>query len=546
MISTSLFICGIWTAITGTAQVIHQAVHTAVAGENVKLYCQLAESHDVIQVTWQKVHGKDKTNLATYSTTHGPKVLGKYQNHVRISQSGLSVSAITFHAVTVEDEGCYSCIFNTFPLGSIPGRTCLKVYVLMKPKVDVTLTSPDSTGKEMLDVSCSATGRPAAVITWKIPEHLRIKPVQYVSHHPDQTVSVVSNFTHVPSKDLWKNHIRCLIQHPSLNATQELTLPEFGTEHAKRKVPGISAIVSFCILIVMFILGLLAFSAFRCWRRIHTSATKQDLLHMVKEGLHSWWTFQGLTMIIISMRLCRVQGAIVTEDQEIELGGNVTLRCILTGSLELVQASWKKHTNKSSVNIATLSMNNTHINEYIADEYRSRLRFTSSALNDTAITFWNVSTSENSCYECIFSLYPTGPIANKTCLYVHDFHAFLHHHVTDGLLNATCTATGFPTPAISWVGSTDEKNERKLENSNGTVSIISNTVRYTSSGHYGQELICKVKYRRQEIHYTVPRKEKGHWNTVSVLLLSILALIFVVLIIAVVCWKQHRKKHSGH
>ncbi|XP_015261436.1 PREDICTED: OX-2 membrane glycoprotein-like [Gekko japonicus] len=230
MMSTSLFICGIWTVVTGAAQVIHKSVQTAIAGENVTLYCQLAESYDVVQVTWQKEHGKDKTNIATYSTTHGPKVLGKYQNHVHISQSGLSVSTITFHAVTVKDEGCYSCIFNTFPLGSMPGRTCLQVYALKEPKIDVKHTSPDSTGKEMLKISCSVTGRPAAVITWKVPEYLHIKPIQYVTHHPNQTVTVVSNFTHMYSKDLWKNPVSCVIQHPSLNITHELTLPENGVE----------------------------------------------------------------------------------------------------------------------------------------------------------------------------------------------------------------------------------------------------------------------------------------------------------------------------
>lgn len=109
----------------------------------------------------------------------------------------------------------------------------------------------------------------------------------------------------------------------------------------------------------------------------------------------------------------------MTEDKEVELGGNVTLRCILTESLELVHVSWKKQMNGSSVNIAALSKNNTHTNEYIAEEYGSRLRFTSLALNDTAITIWNVGISESSCYECIFSIFPTGPISNKTCLLVY-------------------------------------------------------------------------------------------------------------------------------
>lgn len=105
----------------------------------------------------------------------------------------------------------------------------------MKPKVDVKCSSPDSTGKEMLKISCSVTGRPAAVITWKIPEYLQIKPVQYITHHPNQTVTVVSNFTHMSTKDLWKNPVSCVIQHPSLNTTQELTLSENGIEQGEFK-----------------------------------------------------------------------------------------------------------------------------------------------------------------------------------------------------------------------------------------------------------------------------------------------------------------------
>ncbi|XP_054830403.1 OX-2 membrane glycoprotein [Eublepharis macularius] len=540
---TPLFICGIWTVVTGASQVIHKTVQTAIAGENVTLYCQLAEGYDVVQVTWQKDHGKDKTNIATYSTTHGSKVLGKYQNHVHISQSGLSISTITFHAVTLKDEGCYNCIFNTFPLGSMPGRTCLKVYALVEPKLDVEhVNSPDGTGNEMLKISCSATGKPAPVITWKVPEHIRIKPVQFVIYHPNQTVTVVSNFTYMSSKDIRENSINCVILHPSLNTTHELTLPENGVEQAKRKVPRIPLIVSFCILVVMFILGLLTFSIYNC------RSKKQDLLRMVKKGLCSMWTFQGLTMAIISIIHCRVQGAIMTEDKEVELGGNVTLRCILIESLEILQVSWRKQINESSINIAALSNNNTNV--YIAEEYKSRLTFTHLALNDTAITIWNVSNSDRSCYECIFIIFPSGPISKKSCIHIYDFHAFLHHHITDGLLNATCTATGFPSPTITWHGPAgeknewkDKKNEWKVENPNGTVSIISNILINTLS-NYGQELICKVTYGGQEMVYQVPGTEKGHWNTVPVLL-TILALIFVVLIIAVVCWKQHRKKHSG-
>uniref|UniRef100_A0A670INN5 Immunoglobulin V-set domain-containing protein n=1 Tax=Podarcis muralis TaxID=64176 RepID=A0A670INN5_PODMU len=65
--------------------------------------------------------------MATYSEAGGTTILSKFKRNVHMSQSGLMVSAITFHA-TLKDEGCYKCIFNVFPIGPITGRTCLKVY----------------------------------------------------------------------------------------------------------------------------------------------------------------------------------------------------------------------------------------------------------------------------------------------------------------------------------------------------------------------------------------------------------------------------------
>uniref|UniRef100_A0A8D0B773 Ig-like domain-containing protein n=1 Tax=Salvator merianae TaxID=96440 RepID=A0A8D0B773_SALMN len=156
--------------------------------------------------------------IATYSKMDGITVLGK--NNIYMSQSGLNVSAITFHAVTLKDEGCYNCIFNTFPLGSIPGRTCLKVYVNVR-----RLPDPDNAGEEILDISCFVTGRPTPTITWKVTENLQIKPKEYIIHHPNQTATVISNFTHSASRNVGNSTIICVIHHPSLNTTRELTLP---------------------------------------------------------------------------------------------------------------------------------------------------------------------------------------------------------------------------------------------------------------------------------------------------------------------------------
>uniref|UniRef100_A0A8C5X4C0 Uncharacterized protein n=1 Tax=Malurus cyaneus samueli TaxID=2593467 RepID=A0A8C5X4C0_9PASS len=67
-------------------------------------------------------------NIATYSMMNGPKIAEAYGSHVSFAYAGLQASAISLHRATFQDEGCYKCIFNTFPSGAVTGRTCLKVY----------------------------------------------------------------------------------------------------------------------------------------------------------------------------------------------------------------------------------------------------------------------------------------------------------------------------------------------------------------------------------------------------------------------------------
>ncbi|KAJ6650790.1 hypothetical protein lerEdw1_003994 [Lerista edwardsae] len=292
MIAATLLICTLWTAVAdslknlchcwvllaGATQVIHKTVHIATVGENVTLQCKLSKRYDVVQVTWQKENGKAKTNLATYSDADGSKVLGKDQSHVQISQSGLSISALTFLGVQLKDDGCYNCIFNTFPLGSIPGRTCLKVYSLTEPTLDVKrVASPDNEETELLELSCSVTGKPAPQITWKGIQPLLKKPSQSTFYHPNQTVTVVSNLTYVSSKDAWENPITCVVQHLSSNTTKELTLPEVEMEQAQNKDPG-PAVVVVSVFVAVCLLGLTIFTIAYYWRRLPPVDSKPDFL----------------------------------------------------------------------------------------------------------------------------------------------------------------------------------------------------------------------------------------------------------------------------
>uniref|UniRef100_A0A3P9D3X3 Ig-like domain-containing protein n=1 Tax=Maylandia zebra TaxID=106582 RepID=A0A3P9D3X3_9CICH len=138
----------------------------AAVGEDAEFSCQLLETKDVVQVTWQKSLHDVETNVATYNKYFGQKVNTDFTDKVEFKYTGLQNCSIVIRNVTEQDEGCYRCLFNTYPEGSFIGRTCLQVYELHEPAVDVR----ESNSTEEWVVSCSATGRPAPTVTLSVSQ----------------------------------------------------------------------------------------------------------------------------------------------------------------------------------------------------------------------------------------------------------------------------------------------------------------------------------------------------------------------------------------
>nr|XP_047913061.1 OX-2 membrane glycoprotein-like isoform X1 [Anser cygnoides]XP_047913062.1 OX-2 membrane glycoprotein-like isoform X1 [Anser cygnoides]XP_047913063.1 OX-2 membrane glycoprotein-like isoform X1 [Anser cygnoides] len=264
-----LLLCSLWSLASGSVQVTHMKVQSVQAGGNVTFSCQLATNEDVIQVTWQKEMDGDEGNIATYSTINGQKIAKDYDSHVSFADSGLQTSAISLHKVTLQDEGCYKCIFNTFPLGAITGRTCLKVYAISDPKVEAKfIPSPDISedSEKVVGMSCSATGKPAPKISWSLPSILLQKPREYHVRLGNQTVTVISNFTHTLSKILQEYPIACVIQHPSLNVT--LALPMDSLAQGQDSAMALSVATVVGVMVPLISLLLLAYFLRCCLRHL--------------------------------------------------------------------------------------------------------------------------------------------------------------------------------------------------------------------------------------------------------------------------------------
>ncbi|XP_005524109.1 PREDICTED: OX-2 membrane glycoprotein [Pseudopodoces humilis] len=269
MMVTCLLLSSIWAAAPASVQVMNRKVQSVQVGGNVTFSCQSVTREDVIQVTWQKeTHGAED-NIATYSTMNGQKITKAYVSHVSFAHSELQASAISLHGVTLHDEGCYKCIFNTFPSGAVAGRMCLKVYAISDPIVETKIIpSPDKAedSEKMVGMSCSATGKPAPKIIWHLPSILQQKPREYHIKFSNQTVTVISNFTHTHSKILREYPITCAIQHPSLNVT--LVLPTDSLEQGQYSSMAPAIAIAVGVLVPLTSLLLLTCLLYLCLRHL--------------------------------------------------------------------------------------------------------------------------------------------------------------------------------------------------------------------------------------------------------------------------------------
>uniref|UniRef100_A0A8C3RLE5 CD200 molecule n=1 Tax=Chelydra serpentina TaxID=8475 RepID=A0A8C3RLE5_CHESE len=190
----------------------------------------------------------------------------------------------------------------------------------------------------------------------------------------------------------------------------------------------------------------------------------------------------------------------VTQKKVVEVGGNVTLSCLLTGSYDILQVTWQKKNTRENENLATYSV---HKGVTVVETYRGRLNFTRLSLNDTAITLWRVRIQDDGCYKCLFNTYPDGAIPQDTCLTVYEqLRGSLHYVVSEGNLIATCSANAWPSPVISWIVPKNESEKTEVvTHPNGTVSVISKLCVNSTTSLAGQSLICRVQHMEEERYY---------------------------------------------
>ncbi|XP_037859239.1 OX-2 membrane glycoprotein isoform X5 [Chlorocebus sabaeus] len=228
------------------------------------LRCSLQNAQEVLIVTWQKKKAVSPENMVTFSENHGVVIQPAYKDKINITQLGLQNSTITFWNITLEDEGCYMCLFNTFGSGKISGTACLTVYV--QPIVSLHYKYSE----DHLNITCSATARPAPVIFWKVPRS-GFENSTVTQSHPNGTTSVTSILQVKDPKNQVGKEVICQVLHLG-------TVTDFKQTFNKGywfSVPLLLSIVSLVILLVLI-------SILLYWKR-HRN---QDRASCIYQGLN--------------------------------------------------------------------------------------------------------------------------------------------------------------------------------------------------------------------------------------------------------------------
>ncbi|XP_065699523.2 nectin-1-like isoform X1 [Patagioenas fasciata] len=201
--------CQVEEQMTGLkAAVKSESIIAAVLGGEANLYCNFSLSVDVLQVTWQKRNESSFQNIATYSPSHGMRLIGSYQKKAHFMRATLKASAITLQNLTFEDESYYRCIFNVFPHGSFSKDIYLDIQTISELTVEYDSHLPT---KDLLTAVCSATGKPVPQISWLADGNMDESPEIHHIQNANGTVTVANRLT------FSANHhfvLVCLVDHP--------------------------------------------------------------------------------------------------------------------------------------------------------------------------------------------------------------------------------------------------------------------------------------------------------------------------------------------
>ncbi|KAL0963428.1 hypothetical protein UPYG_G00306310 [Umbra pygmaea] len=200
---------------------------TVTQGADAVLFCRLSEANaEFDQITWQKATRENPENhnffyiLPNGFSENVNGLEGRVQFTGNTSEK---IGSIRIKAVTLLDEGTYTCIF-TVAIGPI--KTEIPLTVLVPPVISVVGNGPPVIGdNEVVITTCVAAGaKPQAEVRWNTGALDRsLRHVSNSTQHANGTVTVFSILMGVPTRTANQQQVQCVVNQSAL--ATEKTLP---------------------------------------------------------------------------------------------------------------------------------------------------------------------------------------------------------------------------------------------------------------------------------------------------------------------------------
>ncbi|XP_017265566.1 OX-2 membrane glycoprotein isoform X1 [Kryptolebias marmoratus] len=243
------------TCLTVDAQVTSERNKTAVSGKKASLSCSYALPEKVKQIIWMHTPARGQpTEVASYAKRSDPMIEPEYQGRVWLTAS-LSDSQLTIQPVAVQDEGCYTCQYETHSDETKSSVVCLSTYVLPKPQVSYRTISPG-----VIEANCTSVSRPPAEIVWNVETDNRTvgAPTTIQLPQEDGTTLVISTLT-VQSGLLKDVSVKCLVHHKGLESAIAVSMnTKIGT--------ALTILISVTTVAALLVMSL-CFCLWKCFLR---------------------------------------------------------------------------------------------------------------------------------------------------------------------------------------------------------------------------------------------------------------------------------------
>ncbi|KAJ8351511.1 hypothetical protein SKAU_G00229870 [Synaphobranchus kaupii] len=233
-----------------TARVTMEGNTTAVSGKLATLSCSYGLPESVQQVLWKKTAEQgDTSDVASFGKRAGATVTKPFRDRVSVSHT-LAESRLSIKPVRTEDEGCYTCEFNTYPEGSRSATACLTVYVLPKPEVTYRTVFQD-----VIEANCTALARPAAQIAWNVAgDNKTLGPAVFSSFQQGDGTTLVVSTILIQADLLNDQSVKCLVSHQGLESPMSVSL---NTKIGKAlailiSVTAVAAVLIICMCICLW------------------------------------------------------------------------------------------------------------------------------------------------------------------------------------------------------------------------------------------------------------------------------------------------------